>query len=117
MRETIVHKQAGKWTLLFGCFVINRGGSARVEQPEQGWGSASFGDFPFPTESAQQGCSENSSQKLWSCPGAFQSSAKPILGFFLQSRDVQEPLGVCQALPKLGMVKLRGCVEGQLKDV
>lgn len=82
MRETIVHKQAGKWTLLFGCFVINRGGSARVEQPEQGWGSASFGDFPFPTESAQQGCSENSSQKLWSCPGAFQSSAKPILGFF-----------------------------------
>lgn len=38
-------------------------------------------------------------------------------GFFLQSRDVQEPLGVCQALPKLGMVELRGCVEGQLKDV
>lgn len=35
MREPIVHKQAGRRTLLFGCFVINRGGSARVEQPEE----------------------------------------------------------------------------------
>lgn len=79
-----------------------------VEQPQECWGSASLGIFPFPTASAQQGCNENSFQ-LCSCPSGFQSSAEPILGCF-QSRDAQE-------LPNLGIMELRGSVGGQFKDV
>lgn len=50
MREPIVHKEAGKRTLLFGGFVMNGGGSARVCS---GAASAvlelsSFGDFSIP---------------------------------------------------------------------
>ncbi|KAI1231871.1 DNA-directed RNA polymerase III subunit RPC9, partial [Lamprotornis superbus] len=116
MRGPIVHKQAGKRTLLLGCFVINRGGRARVEQPEECWGSASFGIFPFPMESAQQGCNENSFQKLWGCPGGFQSSAKGILGLFAEQGCTGAPWGSGQALPNFGIVELRGSVGGQLKD-